>query len=97
VITKDLLSLREDMHMRILQIAPPWFTVPPTGYGGTEQVVSLLADGLAARGHDVTLLAAGGSRTLARLITTCEEPPTARLGDATVELAHVLQGYRVRD
>ena len=40
--------------MRIAQIAPPWLTVPPARYGGTERVVSLLADGLAARGHDVT-------------------------------------------
>jgi len=32
--------------MRILEIAPPWFTVPPTGYGGIEQVLAQLTDGL---------------------------------------------------
>ena len=48
--------------MKIAQIAPPWFAVPPTGYGGIELVVALLADGLAERGHDVTLFASGGSR-----------------------------------
>ena len=32
--------------MRIAVIAPVWFPVPPTGYGGIELVVSLLADGL---------------------------------------------------
>ena len=32
---------------------------PPTGYGGIELVVSLLADGLVDAGHDVTLFASG--------------------------------------
>ena len=53
--------------MRIAQVAPPWVAVPPKGYGGIEWVVSLLADGLAARGHDVTLFATGDSSTSARL------------------------------
>lgn len=83
--------------MRILQIAPPWFTVPPTGYGGTEQVVSLLTEGLVDRGHDVVLLASGGSRTRGQLWSPYEQAPTARLGDGTVELPHVLAGYRRRD
>lgn len=83
--------------MRVLQIAPPWFPVPPTGYGGTEQVVSLLADGLARRGHDVTLLAAGGSHSEARLLTTYSQPPSPQLGNPTIELAHVLAGYHERD
>src|SRR5205809_26926 len=33
--------------MRIAVLSPVWFAVPPTGYGGIELVVSLLADGLA--------------------------------------------------
>ena len=41
--------------------------MPPTGYGGTEWIVSLLADGLADSGQDVTLFASGGSMTKARL------------------------------
>jgi len=32
--------------MKILELAPLWETVPPPAYGGTEAVVSLLADGL---------------------------------------------------
>jgi glycosyltransferase involved in cell wall biosynthesis len=83
--------------MRILQIAPPWFTVPPKGYGGIEQVVALLADGLVDAGHDVTLLASGGSRTRAELWTSYDDPPSSQLGDPAVELAHVLQGYRERE
>jgi glycosyltransferase involved in cell wall biosynthesis len=54
--------------MRILQIAPPWEPVPPPAYGGTELVVSLLTEELVRRGHDVTLVASGDSRTRARLI-----------------------------
>ena len=42
-------------------IAPPWVTVPPLGYGGTEGVVDTLARGLVARGHDVSLFTVGDS------------------------------------
>jgi glycosyltransferase involved in cell wall biosynthesis len=37
------------------------------GYGGTERVIAALCDALMNRGHDVTLFAAGGSITSARL------------------------------
>ena len=53
--------------MRIAQIAPPWISVPPRGYGGTEWVVQQLCDGLSTRGHDVTLYASGDSSTAAEL------------------------------
>jgi hypothetical protein len=39
--------------MRIAQIAPPFESVPPEKYGGTERVVSTLTDELVRRGHDV--------------------------------------------
>jgi len=55
------------MHLRIAQLAPPFESVPPTGYGGTERVVSTLTEELVRRGHDVTLFASGDSRTSARL------------------------------
>ncbi len=61
--------------MRIAEIAPPWFAVPPTGYGGIELVVSLLADGLTEQGHDVTLFASGGSQTKAKLVSPMVDPP----------------------
>jgi hypothetical protein len=35
--------------MRIALIAPPWYSIPPSGYGGIEWVVALLADGLSDR------------------------------------------------
>jgi glycosyltransferase involved in cell wall biosynthesis len=61
--------------MRIAQIAPPWLAVPPRGYGGIEWVVSLLADGLTERGHDVTLFATGDSFTKANLEYIFETAP----------------------
>ncbi|MFN7144283.1 MAG: glycosyltransferase, partial [Myxococcota bacterium] len=42
-------------------IAPPFVSVPPSRYGGTELVVAALVDGLLARGHQVTLYASGDS------------------------------------
>lgn len=53
--------------MRIAQISPLIFPVPPRDHGGTERVICDLSNGLVARGHDVTLFAAEGSRTLAKL------------------------------
>ena len=55
--------------MRIAQIAPLAETVPPKLYGGTERVVSWLTEELVRQGHDVTLFAAGGSKTAAKLVT----------------------------
>ncbi len=55
--------------MRVLVVMDPFIKVPPDHYGGIERVVSDLADGLHARGHDVTLWAAPGSTTSARLRT----------------------------
>jgi glycosyltransferase involved in cell wall biosynthesis len=67
--------------MRIAQIAPPFESVPPTRYGGTERVVATITDELVHRRHDVTLFASGDSRTRARLVPIVDralwhrEPP----------------------
>jgi glycosyltransferase involved in cell wall biosynthesis len=65
--------------MRIAEVAPPWLSVPPHGYGGIEWVVSLLADGLSERGHDVTLFATGDSLTKAHLEYIFETAPGPKL------------------
>jgi glycosyltransferase involved in cell wall biosynthesis len=80
--------------MRIAQIAPPWFAVPPTGYGGIELVVALLADGLVEEGHDVTLFASGGSRTKAALVSPLLDPPDpALLGNVWFDAFHAAASY----
>ena len=82
--------------MRILQIAPPWFTVPPSGYGGIERVVGALCDGLVDAGHDVTLLASGGSTSKAEVVNVFDTPPSSELGSTCHELTHVVAGYKRR-
>jgi glycosyltransferase involved in cell wall biosynthesis len=59
--------------MRIALIAPLIESVPPRLYGGTERIVSYLAEELVAQGHDVTLFASAESVTAARLVPCCEE------------------------
>ena len=58
--------------MRIAMVAPLELRVPPTAYGGTELVVSLLTEELVRRGHNVTLFASGDSVTSAKLISVCD-------------------------
>lgn len=54
--------------MRILVIADPKISVPPTHYGGTERIVALLCEQLQRRGHEVILLAGAGSKNYGRLL-----------------------------
>ena len=74
--------------LRIAIVAPPWFEIPPHAYGGIEWICAWLAEGLLARGHDVTLVAAGRDRTRARFLQTFEECPSERLGDCFPDLIH---------
>jgi glycosyltransferase involved in cell wall biosynthesis len=76
--------------LRVAIIAPCWFAVPPLGYGGIERIVALLADGLVAKGHEVTLFASGGSRTDATLVSPFPEPPSPRIGQSNPALEHAL-------
>ncbi|MDB5096556.1 MAG: glycosyl transferase, group 1 [Cyanobacteria bacterium RYN_339] len=84
--------------MRIGLIAPVALQVPPTGYGGTERVVSVLADGLVARGHEVTLFASGDSCTRARLHALYPHALTHLTEKAAYqpyETAHVAEAMRL--
>lgn len=55
--------------MKIALLAPPYLSIPPKKYGGTEKIISLLSDGLVEQGHDVTLFATGDSFTKAKLVS----------------------------
>ena len=56
--------------MKIALVAPPLLPVPPLRYGGIERIVGVLAEGLRARGHEVTLFAPGDSRVSCDLVAT---------------------------
>jgi len=84
-------------RLKIAILAPTWFSVPPTGYGGIEHVVSLLADGLVAAGHDVTLFASGDSLTKANLSHIFERAPSELIGRSLPEIRHALACYERAD
>jgi glycosyltransferase involved in cell wall biosynthesis len=74
-------------------LSPPWTAVPPPSYGGTEYVVDQLARGLAAAGHEATVVATGDSTVP---VPTAHCVPTGawdRVGDSAVELRHAMHGY----
>jgi glycosyltransferase involved in cell wall biosynthesis len=76
--------------LRIAMVVPPWYELPPRGYGGVEQVCAALVDALARRGHEVTLFGAGtGTGTRARFVATMPELQQDRIGHVLPELAHV--------
>ena len=54
--------------LRIALTADPELPVPPQLYGGIERIIDLLAQGLVARGHEVTLFAHPDSSTAGRLL-----------------------------
>lgn len=82
--------------LKIGMVAPPWFTLPPHGYGGTEAVAASLVDQLVIMGHEVTLVAAGNPGTKAQhYIRSYEQPPSHLLGsDAMPELVLAAEASR---
>ena len=52
-------------------LAPISWPLPPTGYGPWELVAHNLTEQLVRQGHDVTLFAAGGTESSAKVVTTC--------------------------
>ena len=80
--------------MKVAVLSPVWFPVPPSGYGGIEWIVALLADGLADAGHEVTLFASGDSHTRADLSYTFRRAPSERIGQTFWELQHALGCFK---
>ena len=74
-------------------IAPPWLPVPPVAYGGTENVLDILARGLVTAGVEVVLVTTGDA--------TCPVPrrwvfPRALgvgNGGVAEEACHVIGAY----
>ena len=82
--------------LRIAQIAAPWLTVPPEGYGGIEAMIAVLCDGLIERGHDVTLFASGGSQTRAGLVSEYDKAlgMAEAVAKPFLQFPHILRAYR---
>jgi len=74
--------------LRIVLVAPPYFSIPPAAYGGIEAVVADLADALVDRGHKVTLIANGRSGTKADFVSLSAQTVAHRLGEPFPEVAH---------
>ena len=70
---------------RIGMIAPISHPYPPSGYGPWERVAHDLTEQLVAMGHDVTLFAAAGSATSARLVETVTAPLDSGGADPRLE------------
>ncbi|MEV0421556.1 glycosyltransferase family 4 protein [Streptosporangium canum] len=81
--------------MRIVMIAPPWYDVPPHGYGGIESMMAELVAGLSRRGHDVTLIGAGRAGTSARFLPTYVPAPSARIGESMPEVLHAALAHDI--
>jgi glycosyltransferase involved in cell wall biosynthesis len=83
--------------MRIALVAPLAEAVPPKLYGGTERVVSWLAEEFVRQGHKVTLFASGGSQTNANLIVCAPESlRLAGIRDHVGSTLHMLRQVRLR-
>jgi glycosyltransferase involved in cell wall biosynthesis len=80
----------DDTPLRIAMVAPPWYQVPPDGYGGIEAMVYSLSEELTARGHQVTLIGAGQPAVSGEFRQTYAEPPSSRIGEPIPEVTHAL-------
>jgi len=81
--------------LRIGMLAPIAWRVPPRAYGPWERVVSILTEGLVARGVDVTLFATADALTGAHLAAVAPRPyAEAPPLDAKVwECLHIAQAF----
>lgn len=79
--------------LKIALVAPVWLRVPPVSYGGIEQIVSLLADGLVDLGHDVTLFASADSISKAKVKAVYPCPQREKIGQLLPDIFHVGSAY----
>jgi glycosyltransferase involved in cell wall biosynthesis len=82
---------------RIAMLAPPWIPIPPPGYGGIEFVLALLCDALVARGHDIELFCAPGSRSAAEVHPLLDRPHPESIERSLFEADHVARAFAAID
>jgi glycosyltransferase involved in cell wall biosynthesis len=84
---------RKVPDMRIAMLAPPWIPVPAPAYGGIEEVVRLLCDGLVSRGHAVTLYAPPESSSPAQVRPVLEAAHPDEIERSRWEVDHVARAF----
>ncbi|MEJ7569286.1 MAG: glycosyltransferase family 4 protein [Gaiellaceae bacterium] len=82
--------------LRVAILAPIAWRVPPRHYGPWEQFASLLAEGLVARGVEVTLFASGDSETAGHLASVVsrgysEDPESDPKVSECLHIAHAFE------
>lgn len=75
-------------QLEIAMVAPPWFELPPTAYGGIEAMCSDLVEQLALRDMKLTVIGVGRNGMPADFVPTCDTPNEDRLGLALPEIVH---------
>jgi glycosyltransferase involved in cell wall biosynthesis len=82
-------------RLRVGMLAPVAWRVPPLHYGPWERVVSILTEGLVARGVDVTLFATADSVTRARLVAVVPRgyAEDSSLDAKVVECLHIAAAF----
>lgn len=86
--------------MRIGILGTIWINTPPSHYGGTEDVIYNLANGLVKKGHHVTLFAPATAETKAHLSPTVTLPLRDKdipWTDISYHLYHITQAFDRRD
>jgi glycosyltransferase involved in cell wall biosynthesis len=76
--------------LSVLVVVPPWFPVPPVGYGGVEAVADSLVRALVSRGHRVEVVGGGGSTLPVPVHTAYSEPLPLRINDSIVDVRHAM-------
>src|SRR6266571_2637469 len=91
-------GLRVAAGLRIAIVAPPWYPLPPQGYGGVELVVYLLARELQAMGHSVTVFASEGCSSDLPVEVMAPSSWTSDLGNSALQrfrdATYALRVYR---
>ena len=80
--------------LHIAMVVPPYFEIPPRGYGGVESVVADLTEALMRSGHRVTLVGVDGSATGAETVPLWPQLIPERLGEPFPEVAHAALARR---
>lgn len=96
-VSEVALPVRLRPPLRVAMLAPPWLSVPPSGYGGVESVVSALTEALVRRGHAVTLFCAPGSVSDATVTTLLDAVHPDEIERSLYEVDHVARAFEIID